>query len=222
MRSLKAIFLSAWAIGFSGAMIPGPMLAMVLSESLGGRLWGALGIVLGHVLLEAALLLALAKGAGGVLRRPGVAAFVGVVGGALLAYMGGSVVTSVLRDPGGMAGAAAATPLPAGPVLAGVIVSGSNPSWIMWWSAVGIGYVALALQRGPAGLVAFYTGHTLADWVWYAAVAVLVISGRNFLTGGAYAWIIGGCGALLVGFGLFFVSLGVRQARAIALSPRGA
>ncbi|MHB0875141.1 MAG: LysE family transporter [Anaerolineae bacterium] len=213
MRRLGAIFWSALAIGFSGAMIPGAMLAMVLSESLNGRFFGALGIVLGHVLLEAALVLALAYGAGRVLRQPIVSAIVGVVGGALLAYMGGSVVAAVLRDPAAMTPSNTAMALPAGPVAAGVLVSVSNPSWLMWWSAVGIGYVAIALQRGTAGLVSFYVGHTLADWLWYGAVATLVIGGRSILQGAVYVWVIGVCGALLFGFGLFFVSLGVRELR---------
>jgi threonine/homoserine/homoserine lactone efflux protein len=213
LRKLGAIFWSALAIGFSGAMIPGPMLAMVLSESLRASLAGSLGIVLGHVLLEAALVLALAFGAGRILRQPAVAVAVGVFGGGLLAYMGASVVIGAVTSPSAMVASGAAVPLPAGPVVAGVIVSASNPSWIMWWSAVGIGYVAMALQRGAAGLVAFYTGHTLADWVFYGAVSLLVVNGRNLLTGRAYVWIVGTCGALLFGFGLFFVQLGVRQLR---------
>ena len=213
MRSVGGIFWSAFAIGFSGAMIPGPMLAVVLSESLNGRFWGSMGIVLGHVLLEAALVLALALGAGGVLKRPGVAAVVGVVGGGLLSYMGVSVVLTVLQTPAAMAADAAAVSVPAGPVFAGVLVSASNPAWIMWWGAVGVGYVALALQRGSAGLSAFYVGHTLSDWVWYGIVAGLVLSGRRILQGTPYLWLIGACGVLLTGFGLYFILLGVRQLR---------
>jgi threonine/homoserine/homoserine lactone efflux protein len=217
LRKLGAIFWSALAIGFSGAMIPGAMLAMVLSEALSGRLIGALGIVLGHVLLEAALVLALAYGAGRVLRQPIVSAVVGVGGGAVLAYMGASVVAAVLRDPAAMVPGSTVVSLPAGPVVGGVLVSVSNPSWLMWWSAIGIGYVGMALQRGTAGLVSFYFGHTLADWLWYGAVAALVVGGRSFLQGAVYVWVIGVCGAMLFGFGLFFVSLGVREFRRLRL-----
>ncbi|NPV06544.1 MAG: LysE family transporter [Anaerolineae bacterium] len=213
MRGRAGIFWSALAVGFSGAMIPGPMLAVVLSESLNGRLWGSLGVVLGHVLLEAALLVALAQGAGGVLKKPAVGAVVGIVGGALLAYMGASVVHTVLRDPGAMVANASLVSLPASPVVTGVLVSGSNPAWVMWWGAVGVGYVALALGQGRGGLLSFYVGHTLSDWVWYGAVAGLVTSGRQMLQGKPYLWLISICGVLLVGFGLYFVSLGVRQVR---------
>lgn len=211
MNGRAGIFWSAWAIGFSGAMIPGAMLAVVLSESLNGRIWGSLGIVFGHVLLEAVLLLALARGAGGFLQRPAVAVAVGVVGGAVLTYMGVDVVLAVLRDPASMQ--AKAAPLPAGPVLTGMLVSGSNPAWLMWWAAVGVGHVSMALRLGVGGLGAFFVGHTLADWVWYGFVALLVYSGRGMLQGAAYLWMISICGLLLAGFGLYFVIVGIRMAR---------
>ena len=212
MQSLRSIFWSALAIGFSGAMIPGPMLALVLSEGLSGRFLGTLGIVLGHVILEGALVLALALGAGRVLKRPSVGAVVGVIGGALLAYMGGSVVLAAWHNPASLT-AKAAVSLPAGPVVAGVLVSASNPAWIMWWSAVGVGYVAMSLRRGSVGLAAFYTGHTLSDWLWYGIIGALLVSGRNIVHGPAYLWIIAACGALLMGFGLFFIYLGLKQVR---------
>ncbi len=218
MKSLPGVFWSALAIGFSGAMIPGPMLAVVLSEGLNGRFWGSLGIVLGHVLLEAFLIVALALGAGNVLKRPTVAAGVGLLGGALLSYMGGSVVLTVLRDPASMAAQASLVPMQAGPIFTGVLVSASNPAWIMWWGAVGVGYVALAIQRGAAGLATFYVGHTLSDWIWYGVVAGLVVTGRDILQGRPYLWLIGGCGALLFGFGLYFVYVGARQLRQV-LAP---
>jgi len=212
VRSLRGIFLSALAIGFSGAMIPGPMLALVLSEGLGGDILGVLGIVLGHVLLEGALVAALSFGAGSLLRRPAVGMLVGIPGGALLSYMGASVVVAVLRDPTAIAAEAKVLATPAGPVVAGVLVSASNPSWIMWWSGVGVGYVSMALRRGTAGLVSFYVGHTLSDWAWYGALGVLLVGGREILRGQVYLWVIGGCGAVLFGFGLYFVYLGLNQA----------
>jgi threonine/homoserine/homoserine lactone efflux protein len=218
MRSNKGIFWSTLAVGFSGAMIPGPMLALVLSLSVKGRFWGSMGVVLGHVLLEAALVLALALGAGKLLRLPLVSAVVGLVGGALLCYMGGSVLLALAHNAGALAASADAG-IATAPVLAGVVVSASNPSFTMWWSAVGVGYVAMSLQRGPLGLASFYVGHTLSDWVWYALVAGLVVSGRNVLAGRAYTWVIGGCAFLLAGFGLYFVYLGARQL-AQALFPR--
>jgi len=210
LKSLAGIFWSALAIGFSGAMIPGPMLALVFSESLGGRFWDSMGIVLGHVVLEAALVLALAVGAGKVLKRPIVGAAVGVLGGALLSYMGCSVMLTVWQNPGALAVHPPTGSLLGGPVLAGVLVSASNPAWIMWWSAVGVGYVAMALNRGAVGLTAFFSGHSLSDVLWYGLVAALVVSGRNLFSGRVFLWTLGVCGVLLLGFGLYFVYLGAR------------
>jgi threonine/homoserine/homoserine lactone efflux protein len=213
LRSVRGIFSSALAVGFSGAMIPGPMLAMVLSVSLNGRFWPSMGIVLGHVLLEGLLVLGVTLGIGRALRHPLVAGVVGLVGGVVLVYMGSGVVATVWREPAALAAEVAQVAIPVAPVFAGALVSASNPAWLMWWGAVGIGYVSLALQHGPAGLGAFYVGHTLSDWLWYGCVAALAVSGRQMLRGTGYLAIIMVCGLLLCAFGAYFVFLGARALR---------
>ena len=184
MRKLGAIFWSALAIGFSGAMIPGAMLAMVLSEALGGRIPGALGIVLGHVLLEAALVLALAYGAGRWLRQPIVSAVVGVVRWRDARLHGCQRGGKRAGDPSAMTPSSSAVALPAGPVVArrdrqraptraGSCGGAPSASATSPWRCSGARpgwYRSTSGTRWPTG-------------VWYGAVAALVVGGRSFLQG---------------------------------------
>jgi threonine/homoserine/homoserine lactone efflux protein len=113
------------------------------------------------------------------------------------------------RSPG--SGSAKAGPLPAGrmhPVLAGVLVSLSNPYWTLWWATVGLGYIVLSLKQGTAGLVSFFGGHILSDLAWYSLVAGAVAGGRRFLTPAVYRGILVCCGAFLIFLGGSFIYMG--------------
>ncbi|MGB9803092.1 LysE family transporter, partial [Desulfofundulus sp.] len=94
------------------------------------------------------------------------------------------------------------------PVLAGILVSLSNPYWTLWWATVGLGYIVLSLKQGTAGLVSFFGGHISSDLVWYSLVAGAVAGGRRFLTPSIYRLILVFCGAFLVFLGGSFIYMG--------------
>jgi threonine/homoserine/homoserine lactone efflux protein len=94
------------------------------------------------------------------------------------------------------------------PVLAGVLVSLSNPYWTLWWATVGLGYIVLSLKQGTAGLVSFFSGHILSDLAWYSLVAGAVAGGRRFLTPAVYRGILVCCGAFLIFLGGSFIYMG--------------
>lgn len=61
------------------------------------------------------------------------------------------------------------------------------------------------------GLVSFFTGHILADFVWYSLVAFLVVSGKRLLTDRVYRGLVIVLGGFLVGLaGYFMFSLGLK------------
>ncbi|MDE3089560.1 MAG: LysE family transporter, partial [Chloroflexota bacterium] len=67
---------------------------------------------------------------------------------------------------------------------------------------------------GIAGIVAFYAGHTLADWVWNDFVAFIVATGRRAMNDKIYRGILIVCGAFLIVLSFFFVSSGISFLRA--------
>lgn len=228
---LLGIAASAFVIGFSGAMMPGPLLTVTIGESARrGFIAGPL-ITIGHAVLELALILALAGGLSFFLTRGEVVRAIAVVGGAFLVYMGwgmyrdaraGRVSLPVKgRVAGGGAplGEQAAAPAePAAgvlqehrglhPVFAGVLVSLANPTWILWWATIGLSFITLALQSGYAGLASFFTGHILADLTWYSLVAAAIAGGRRFINDRVYRGILVACGVFLVGLGGYFLYYG--------------
>jgi len=209
MMALLFLFWSAFVIGLSGAMAPGPVLTATISEVLKRGFRAGPLIVLGHALLELALLAAVIAGLGEWLQRPRVFGALGLGGGALLAGLG-LFMAATARQTAQAALAARGDARTAvhGPIVTGIVTSLSTPLWILWWATIGLNYVAQALKRGLPGLAAFYTGHISADLAWYSLVALAVASGRRICPPGIYRVVFLLCGVALVGLGAYFIGTG--------------
>lgn len=210
------LFLTAFIVALTGAMMPGPLLTVTVAETVRQGLRAGPLLVAGHGILEAALVVALAVGLGPFISHPGVVAGIALLGGGFLLWMGVTIVRDAvagrialdlktegeeaLPDPG--AGTARLIGL-------GAMVSISNPYWSLWWATIGIKYVGDALTLGFLGIIVFFAGHILADLAWYAAVAFTVAGGRRFLTPGLYRGILAVAGLFLVGLAGYFILKGV-------------
>ncbi|MEW6458409.1 MAG: LysE family transporter [Bacillota bacterium] len=217
--TIELIFATSFVVGLTGAMMPGPLLTLTVAESARHGFRAGPLLVLGHGILEAALIVALTAGLAAVLVRAEVTAAIAVIGGAFLIWMGYSIARDALRgrvqlavaaggNPGAAVGTAAAPALPR-LVGLGIATSLSNPYFTLWWATIGLGYITLSLERGPAGLAAFFTGHILADLAWYSLVAAAVAGSGRFLTPRIYRGILAVCGSFLVTLGGYFIWSGL-------------
>ncbi len=207
MDSLAGIFIGSFVLGLSGALMPGPMLVAVVGQSpRRGALTGPI-VVLGHGVLESALVAAVILGFAEFLKDAAVLAFIAVAGGAMLLWMG----TGMLRSAGGMTlfgesgnGGKGNAMLNIHPFWAGIVTSLSNPYWILWWATIGLGYMMIARELGAAGLTAFLVGHILADLAWYTVISTLVTGGKRWLTDGLYRGMIRVCAVIILFFAVYF------------------
>lgn len=206
---LLFLFWSAFVIGFSGAMAPGPVLTTTISEVMKRGFKAGPLIVAGHAILEILLLVAVVAGLGVWITREKTMAVLGVGGGVLLVLMGAQMALSAGRTADQALGAGG-DPKTAvrGPMLAGILTSLSNPYWAIWWATIGLNLAAVALKSGIVGLASFYTGHILADLTWYSVVAAAVASGRRICPRGVYVGLFVLCGFALVGLGAYFMASG--------------
>ncbi len=202
---------SWWIVGFSGAMMPGPVTTLIVTETARrGWIAGPL-ITIGHVLLELAMVVALFFGLGDVLKQNEIAGAIGLLGGVFLLWMGAAIVRDAwtgrvsfnLDQPTTTSG-------PTGnPIVAGILTSVANPYWLLWWATVGAASLITFRAFGLAGIIAFYIGHTLADWVWNNLVAFVVASGRRILNDRIYRGILVVCGAFLIALSIYFLRSGL-------------
>ncbi len=208
MRFLQ-IFGIAFITGFSGAMMPGPMLALVIGQIVVKGFMAVLAIVLGHALLELATIVLLMTGLRAVLLRPRVRGVIGLMGGAVLIWMGSDMVrqaTTLTLDVGTSGTALGWGRL----IIAGAAVCVINPYFIGWWATVGAGGLAHVAPRSAGEYLTFYLGHELSDLVWYSVVGVVIVSSQLILQDVVYQALVFACGIIILALAVWFIYTGLR------------
>ncbi|MDZ4167826.1 MAG: LysE family transporter [Coriobacteriia bacterium] len=200
---------AAFVVALSGAMAPGPYLTVTITRTLThGRLSAALMLV-GHAALEGLLLVGFAFGLQRVLTSPNVARLLALAGGAVLLWMGWTLLRGALAGTISPEGDSPRAESKMGPILHGAAVSLSNPYWTLWWATIGVKLAADGLAIGPLGIAAFFLGHQLADVSWYGLVIFATHRGRTLLADRPYRVIIGVCALALLYLGARFALDGI-------------
>ncbi|MFZ2070728.1 MAG: LysE family transporter [Halobacteriota archaeon] len=181
--------------GLSGALIPGPLFAFVISNSLKrGMLSGPLTII-GHVSVECLIILSLlALGLGLKSYFYQFESWIYLIGGIALFFMAFWIIKEAKavesRSSSGKGistGISSAKYRYNSAIFGGVLLTAFNPSFIPWWVAIGYpilltGYEWLALP----GIILVAIGHFLSDFAWYSLVSFSFSRGKNFLVGPRY------------------------------------
>lgn len=204
--SLFNLFSIGFIMGLTGAMAPGPLLTITIGESAKrGGIVGPL-VVLGHGILELALLALIVFGVANFLNNPRIFSVIAFIGGFVLVYMGYGIIRS-LKDYR-LSELNFTTKQGINPVITGIIVSLSNPYWFIWWITIGMGYVLFARDLGMAGVIAFFVGHILSDLVWYSFVSYSIQLGGKYINLKIIKSILFVCSLFLIVFGISFIIKG--------------
>jgi len=199
------IFLQSLLIGYSGAIMPGPMFTYTVDKGLRHGVRPGLELSLGHVFLELLLVAAIFAGAGRFLGSDAARIAIGLVGGCILVYLGVGMIRDVIKnrislETGGMAESRKGSAF-----MAGMVLSATNPYFVIWWSAVGLALILSAYASyGIAGIAAFYLGHCLSDISWFTFVAALVSKARHLFSARIYKRVVLFLAAFLLFFGANF------------------
>ncbi|HHX28321.1 MAG: LysE family transporter [Bacillota bacterium] len=227
---ILGLIATAFVVGLSGAMGPGSLLVVVVTETVKRGFWAGPAAIAGHAAVEIAMMFLLRVGLGKVLAYKQVLGTIGLLGGVMLFYFGRGTVKTArtatlsldtsetktangdLRAKSGPSGHAQRGGFMS-TALAGMAASISNPYWVIWWATVGAAYVATSATYGPIGPGAFFLGHIAADLAWYSLVAFAIATGTRFFNDRVYRGILYVCGALLFLFGGYFLNLGFQNIR---------
>jgi len=199
--NLLLIASTSFVLGFSGAMMPGPLLTLTIAETVRRGPIAAPLLILGHAILEGVVVIVVFLGAAEVIQHPGVFSTVAILGGLMMLWMGTGMLRGLSslrlelesKNEAGMH-----------PVIAGAVISLANPYFTIWWATIGLSYLVVAHEAGLTGVIVFYLFHILSDFVWYAFVSGTVAYGKRFLSDRGYRIMVGACALFIVGFGLFF------------------
>lgn len=206
--NLPELFAQSFIVGFSGAMMPGPVFAVNVSEApKHGWKTGPL-ITIGHGIAEIAVVVLLALGVASLGENPGVRRGIALLGGAGLIVMGGMMLYDTFRHKVNydISRTGDGRHLL---VIKGLTTTLSNPYWFVWWATAGLQFVSLARPHGAIGQATFYVGHILSDLTWYTVVGIVVWSGRKLLIGPGLRVLLSLCGTFLIYLGAKFIYEGL-------------
>jgi threonine/homoserine/homoserine lactone efflux protein len=59
--------------------------------------------------------------------------------------------------------------------------------------------------QNPLGLLLFFLGHELGDFVWYVPISFFVYFGGKSLNPKVYKYVLIVCGGFMIGFGIYLM-----------------
>ena len=186
----------------SGVMAPGPMFTMTLAKSYKSP-WAGAQVSLGHAVIEVPLILLIYFGIAQFFQNIVVQLVLSVLGGGMIIWMGiGLFCARKEVARGGKDTSYSA-------FVAGILMSGLNPFFLVWWVTVGSLLLMTFLEFSPQGLILFIVVHWLCDLVWLSLVSFTVYKTHSFLAQRLQEWIFIVLSVALLYFGGQFIVKGI-------------
>jgi len=154
-------------VGFSGAIIPGPLLAFTVFDTSRKKKMTGPKIILGHAAWESIIILIILLGFGGLITQNMKVIY--VLGGIALAVIGASMIRSKGKEINMEKSRVNSS------FAGGVFYTAFNPTQPVWWATGGLALLLTGLEMMSAvGVVVVTAGHWLSDLVYYSFVSFAV------------------------------------------------
>ena len=204
MIEIVLFALTSFGVGLSGALVPGPMFTVTISDSVKKGFIAGPMVVLGHIMTEIIMMVVILAGLGQIIGSQTAAFIIGTFGGLVLIVMGynisrsNTVLSSIKADENGIQ--------KYGSFIKGIITSLSNPYFFIWWATIGLAFMFKGLAlAGIFGLLGFSIGHWLADLSWFSIISFFSSRGSKFMSDKTYKTVMVICGVFLVILGTYFI-----------------
>jgi threonine/homoserine/homoserine lactone efflux protein len=195
-----AVFLATvFGISLTGAMSPGAVTAAAISMGARDRFAGT-RMALGHAIIEIPLMVLLLFGAAELLQMPPVATTIGLAGGAFLIFMAIGMVKDLRRS-----GDINTSFVKGGPLTTGIVLTGANPYFLIWWATIGLTLINDAAKLGAVAFALMAVAHWSCDLIWLTILSWASFKGTSVLKPGARKKVLLLCAIALFGFGLWFI-----------------
>ena len=197
--ALLLFLVQVFTISLSGVMAPGPVTAAAIGMGARSRYAGML-LAIGHGIIEFPLMILIVLGMGRILKLPTAQIVIGLAGGAFLLMMAVGMLKSLrsaeIQETKGAKHK---------PMLAGIILSATNPYFLFWWATVGLALATTATGMGIWAFALFAVIHWLCDFIWLGALSWASFKGTGLFGSRSQQIVLMICAVALFFFGLFFI-----------------
>jgi threonine/homoserine/homoserine lactone efflux protein len=206
---LQIILVSA-----SGVLTPGPLFFANLVLSKYGGFWSGIKVAIGHTIIELPVIILYSLPLI-VLNYPStifnMVRAISIIGGVSLIVFGIYNVVRTISKNDNFTAADKPSRIE-NPILVGILFTGVNPFFYLWWISVGIKLVSDSLQLlgYPLGIVFLFFVHIWMDYAWLGVSSYFASRGIRIIGSHYHKFIIILLTLPLFYYGINFILAGTR------------
>ena len=189
-------------ISASGVMAPGPLFAANVSYGLREGTKAGIKMATGHAIVEFPLIILLGIGVLSLEIFPEFRTIISIFGAITLFVFAAIQIKNIFTKKEIIS----ANPKQ-GALLTGVLLSGLNPFFIIWWLTIGFKLISDAMLIWAfSGMLIVFILHIWMDFVWLGSVSFLASKSSKILSNKNYKILMTGLSLMLVYFGITFLT----------------
>lgn len=179
-------------------MAPGAVTAATIAHGSKNPNAGA-AISVGHGIIEFPLIIFIMLGLGKVLASNPAQITIGIIGGIFMIFIAATMLNEI-RNPHTQTANNSK-----GPLLTGILLTASNPYFLIWWASVGLNLTISARKIGIVAFILFAITHWLCDLVWLWILSWASYKGTALLGPRNQKYILAACALVLILFSMKFI-----------------
>jgi len=187
-------------ISLSGALGPGPLLVATIFEGTKGGAKSGIKCAIGHTIIEFPLIILLSIGLLTIINNQ-IMDIITLLGGLALIFFGILTLRNIKKNQKNNDDSKIKSNQP---LYVGILLTGLNPMFIIWWLTIGLKLISGALIFASLiGVLLMFVFHIWIDYTWLAGIAYLSKKGRNIINNKIYS-------KVLLIFSIIFMVLGIQ------------
>lgn len=188
-------------ISASGVMAPGPLFAANISYGLREGTRSGIKMATGHAMVELPLVILLGIGVFSLQSFPEFRTIISILGAITLFVFAVLQIRTVLKNK-----EFSIKNQKQGALITGVLLSGLNPFFIIWWLTIGFKLISDAMGIWAfSGMLIMFGLHIWMDFAWLGAVSFLASKSTKILSNRNYKIFMVGLSGMLIYFGITFL-----------------
>ncbi|QDI88331.1 lysine transporter LysE [Candidatus Nitrosopumilus sp. SW] len=188
-------------ISASGVMAPGPLFAANISYGLKEGTKSGIKMATGHAVVELPLVILLGIGVFSLENFPEFRIIISILGAITLFVFATLQIRTVLRKK-----EFSIKNQKQGALITGVLLSGLNPFFIIWWLTIGFKLISDAMLIWAfSGMLIMFGLHIWMDFAWLGAISFLASKSSKIISNKNYKILMIGLSGILIYFGITFL-----------------
>jgi len=205
MQGLLHLIVVTLAISPSGALSPGPLTFATMAEGAKGGGWKAgLAASIGHTVFEAPYTFALTFLAAKITLSLELQRIMSLASSTIMLFFACMIMKDALEGSRKTGGEVSGRPF-----MVGLLFTGLNPYFIIWWVGAGWPMISGASAAIPLGFLVMYLFHVWYDYLWLIFVATVGRKGVKILGSAGYRAFLAILALLLVVFAVDMMMRGL-------------